>query len=84
MLWWAVPAAAMLAGGWTAGLVLVAAGNTADPTAVVTCGVAIARRVYSGRSGSGASSCATEPHKLAHAAIGSSTKTGICRSVLRW
>lgn len=29
MLWWAVPAAAMLAGGWTAGLVLVAAGNTA-------------------------------------------------------
>ena len=45
---WALPAVAMLAGGWTAAMVLVAAGRTDDPTAVITCGVAAAVAVFGG------------------------------------
>jgi S1-C subfamily serine protease len=48
VLWWALPATAMLAGGWTAAMVLVAAGRTADPTAVITCGLATAVAVFGG------------------------------------
>jgi hypothetical protein len=48
VLWWVLPAAAMPAGGWTAAMVLAAAGNTADPTAVITSGVATAVAVFGG------------------------------------
>jgi S1-C subfamily serine protease len=48
VLWWVWPAAAMLAGGWTAAMVLVAAGRTADPTAVITCAAATSVAVFGG------------------------------------
>ncbi|TWF78009.1 trypsin-like peptidase [Pseudonocardia hierapolitana] len=48
LLWWAPPATAMLAGGWTAAMVLVAAGRTSDPTVLITCGVATAVAVFGG------------------------------------
>jgi hypothetical protein len=47
-LWWALPAIAMIAGGWTAAMVLVAAGKTSDPSAVLTCGAATAVAVFGG------------------------------------
>jgi len=48
VLWWVLPATAMIVGGWTAAMVLVAAGRTSDPSTVVTCGVATAVAVFGG------------------------------------
>jgi hypothetical protein len=45
---WALPAVAMLAGGWTASTILVVAGRTDDPAALITCGVAAAVAVFGG------------------------------------
>ncbi|MHA6621797.1 trypsin-like peptidase domain-containing protein [Pseudonocardia sp. DLS-67] len=48
VLWWVWPATAMLTGSWIAAMVLVAAWRTADPAAVITCGVATAVAVFGG------------------------------------
>jgi hypothetical protein len=45
-LWWALPATAMLAGAWSAAMVLVAAAF--DVSATVTCGLAAAVAVFGG------------------------------------
>jgi S1-C subfamily serine protease len=47
-LWWVLPATAMLAGGWTAAMVLVAAGNSAGASVRITCGMAAAVAVFGG------------------------------------
>jgi Trypsin-like peptidase domain len=48
VLWWALPATAMLAGAWTAAMVLVAAGETGDVSATITCVGAAAVAVFGG------------------------------------
>jgi hypothetical protein len=46
-LWWALPATAMLAGSWTAAMVL-AAGEAFDLSTTITCGAAAAVAVFGG------------------------------------
>ncbi|MGH3588731.1 MAG: S1 family peptidase, partial [Pseudonocardia sp.] len=47
-LWWVLPAVAMIAGGWTAAMVLVASGEAFDPSTALTCAAAVAVAVFGG------------------------------------
>jgi hypothetical protein len=48
VLWWALPTTAMVAGGWTAAMVLAAARAPLDPSTAITCAVAAAVAVFGG------------------------------------
>jgi S1-C subfamily serine protease len=47
-LWWALPATALITGGWTAAMVLVAAGKTVDLLTTITCGASAAIAIFGG------------------------------------
>jgi hypothetical protein len=47
-LWWVLPATALIAGGWTAAMVLAAAGETLHVSTTLACGAAAAVAVFGG------------------------------------
>jgi S1-C subfamily serine protease len=47
-LWWVLPATALIAGGWTAAMVLAAAGAPFDLSATLACGAAAAVALFGG------------------------------------
>jgi hypothetical protein len=49
-LWWMLPATALIAGGWTAAMVLAAAGAPFDLSTTLTCGAAAAVALFGGMS----------------------------------